>query len=691
MFGKPVQLLQTSTGHYCIKLVPHDAEASFVENQVLVTQNGSDLFQEQLIMEEEALKTEVMQVIELQDAQRQKAKLIKIHKQFGHASADRLQKLLISAGMKNPEIFQMLTDVVKECETCQMYRKVPPKPAVGLPLATDFNQTVAVDLHELDRNIWYLHIIDEFTRFSAGAIVKRKLPQVFVQEFLSHWISIFGPPTSLFSDNGGEFSNSETHDLCENFNIKVITTAAYAPFSNGLLEKHNHVLTNIMLKVKHDRNCSWETALKWALNAKNSMIKVHGFSAYQLVFGRNPNLPANLTNQLPALEGTTTSKVVGEHLGALYATRKAFTETECSERIRRALKKQTRSYTGDKYQMGDKVYYRRPDNTEWKGPGTVIGQDGKIVFIRHGGNLVRVHISRLQLVNQQRSHSAMTGDSSGHPTENKDNDRNRQDRSSKDEQPQKPATGDDDDQPPIQHGDDHPNQDQDQEEGAQGQNPGIRTDRIKVRQDIAFKHDEKEERMTAKVVSRAGKAGGKYKHWYNIQYLGGDSGSEAVDLEKVHGLELVDVEHEEQGRDPDEVMISQNVDFEEAKQKELSSWSNHQVYSEVQDQGQKCVSTRWVLTLKDTEAGIIPKARLVARGFEEHGANQTDSPTCGNDSWRIVMAVIAQRRWVVNSMDIKTAFLQGKSLERDIFVKPPKEANVSGKSLEAEKVRLWIE
>ena len=62
-------------------------------------------------------------------------------------------------------------------------------------------------------------------------------------------------------------------------NTEVITTAAYAPFSSGLLEKHNHVLTNILLKVKHEKKCSWEPALRWALNAKNGLINVHGFSA----------------------------------------------------------------------------------------------------------------------------------------------------------------------------------------------------------------------------------------------------------------------------------------------------------------------------------------------------------------------------------------------------------------------------
>jgi len=41
------------------------------------------------------------------------------------------------------------------------------------------------------------------------------------------------------------------------------------------------------------------------------------------------------------------------------------------------------------------------------------------------------------------------------------------------------------------------------------------------------------------------------------------------------------------------------------------------VLKEVKDEGQKCISTRWVCILKETSDGVVPKARLVARGFEE--------------------------------------------------------------------------
>lgn len=38
------------------------------------------------------------------------------------------------------------------------------------------------------------------------------------------------------------------------------------------------------------------------------------------------------------------------------------------------------------------------DSTEWKSPGVVIGQDGVVIFVRHGGTYVHVHQSRLRKV-----------------------------------------------------------------------------------------------------------------------------------------------------------------------------------------------------------------------------------------------------------------------------------------------------
>ena len=65
------------------------------------------------------------------------------------------------------------------------------------------------------------------------------------------------------------------------------------------------------------------------------------------------------------------------------------------------------------------------------------------------------------------------------------------------------------------------------------------------------------------------------------------------------------------------------------------------------------------------------KARLVARGFQESLKPQSDSPTASKDSFKMLMAVAANSRFKLASVDIRAAFLQSKVLDRDVFIEPP--------------------
>lgn len=184
---------------------------------------------------------------------------------------------------------------------------------------------------------------------------------------------------------------------------------------------------------------------------------------------------------------------------------------------------------------------------------------------------------------------------------------------------------------------------------------------MKIGQTIRYINVDSGEQCIAKVTGRAGKETGNNKNWFNLQYLEPDTlkGAEiSVYLSKVEELENVTPEVEPNpAPDDDSVMIFEDVSFKDAKLKELISWKNNNVYDEHKDTGQKCNSTRWICSLKDTSEGTIHKARLVARGFEEINRDiPKDSPTCGTDSLRLVLAILAQRGWKTRTMDIKLHF-----------------------------------
>ena len=97
-----------------------------------------------------------------------------------------------------------------------------------------------------------------------------------------------------------------------------------------------------------------------------------------------------MDSKLPAHEGKTFREIVVKNLNAMHSARKVFIKSESDEKIRRALRHQTRTSGDTKSLTGNTVFHKRNNNTEWKGPGTVIDQDGQQVRVKHGTSYIRV-------------------------------------------------------------------------------------------------------------------------------------------------------------------------------------------------------------------------------------------------------------------------------------------------------------
>ena len=83
------------------------------------------------------------------------------------------------------------------------------------------------------------------TRFSAAAVVKSK----HRNEIIKHLFRTFTfAPSKSFSDNGGEFSNEHYNEMCDSYNTTIKKTAAESPCSNGLMERRNAILKEMLLK-----------------------------------------------------------------------------------------------------------------------------------------------------------------------------------------------------------------------------------------------------------------------------------------------------------------------------------------------------------------------------------------------------------------------------------------------------------
>ena len=184
--------------------------------------------------------------------------------------------------------------------------------------------------------------------------------------------------------------------MCEAMNITVKVTAAETQ-QNGLVERNNMIIANMLDMILEDQQLDLVIALSWWLNAKNSLANGHGFSPFQLVFGQNPKLPSIFNDKPPAFTPSDTNQVLNDNLIALHEAKEAFISSENSEKIRSALSTNIRTSGDAKFITGNKVYYKRANDRRWKGPASVIGQDGQQVLVKYGSHYIRVHPCRLTL------------------------------------------------------------------------------------------------------------------------------------------------------------------------------------------------------------------------------------------------------------------------------------------------------
>ena len=350
-------------------------------------------------------------LISLHD-ENKKAVATKLHKQFSHPSSEKLLKLVNNAGVNDKMLEKAIIEVTNACETCLKFKKPALKPIVSMPMSSKFNDTISMDL-KVWEDKYFLVMIDMATRYCTAIIINNKQSKTVIKGIFLSWIALFGAPRKILSDNGCEFNNSEMRELGEAFNVKIITTAAESPWSNGVVERQNAVIGNHVRKIMDSTNCCLEVALAWAISARNSLTNNLGFSPNQLVFGHNPAYPNVFNDEPPAMSDKMPSDIVRENLIALRAAREEFIKLDADERLRRALRHNVRENTLSEIKNGDHVYYKRNDSHEWHGPGVVIGRDGKIVLVRHGGVYVRAHACRLTQIpvsGRARENSYENGD-----------------------------------------------------------------------------------------------------------------------------------------------------------------------------------------------------------------------------------------------------------------------------------------
>ena len=126
--------------------------------------------------------------------------LSKTYKQFAHPNQRQLEDLMIDPGIWDEEYKHLIVKLYDNCEICKRFHKTPATSVECLPLASDFNDVVAMDLKSWE-NGYILYLIDMFSRFTKTEFIKNKLPYAIIDKVMFMYVDRLGPgySTKLFS------------------------------------------------------------------------------------------------------------------------------------------------------------------------------------------------------------------------------------------------------------------------------------------------------------------------------------------------------------------------------------------------------------------------------------------------------------------------------------------------------------
>ena len=164
----------------------------------------------------------------------------------------------------------------------------------------------------------------------------------------------------------------------------------------------------------------------------------------------------------------------------------------------------------------------------------------------------------------------------------------------------------------------------------------------------------------------------------------------SVWLEEVHDALLSEVmilKLKESGKelDPNAFDEEERAAFKKADVKEWSEWIKNQVVRKLSKEEaskvpRSCVFKAPLRVLRVNKRGgvllpLIAKSRIIVPGhLDPHlGDFRTDAPTCAPTAVRMAKAIAASRGWRATTFDVTTAFLQGKKISRQLYIRAPHE------------------
>jgi hypothetical protein len=264
--------------------------------------------------------TIVLQICVLQTDVPHLLEQLHTHPVGGHLSISKVFDKFINRYFM-PSMYQTIEKYCNACQIC--IRRHTPKHLSAYPMLTpqvdNFKnygacEGIAIDvigpvITSTNKTSLMLTVVDTYTRYGEVYPLRRQTTKEIVQTLITNWICRYGMPKSILSDNGRAFVASIYRACLRHMGVSVRHITPYRPEANGICERLNGTIINMLRAYVHTDHSKWVMYLPYVMFAYNTSRHPHtNYTPYFLMHGHEANIGSNVlldgesTNTLDKVE-----------------------------------------------------------------------------------------------------------------------------------------------------------------------------------------------------------------------------------------------------------------------------------------------------------------------------------------------------------------------------------------------------
>ena len=255
-----------------------------------------------------------------------------------------------------------------------------------------------------------LVVADYFTKWAEVFPLPNQEASTIAEKLVEEVVCRFGLPRELHTDQGRNFESNLVKEVCQLLGITKTRTTPYNPKSDGLVERMNRTLLDMISKMIEpgQNQRDWDRVIPYALMAYRSAVQEStGETPNMMMLGREPSLPTHMVLSSPGEGGDEVTDYALELRSRL---NDAWERAASSLKTSAVRQKQyyDRRLFGKPYEIGDAVWLynaRRKAGiapklaNRWEGPFLIIERLADVTYrIQKGprGRPKVVHFDRLK-------------------------------------------------------------------------------------------------------------------------------------------------------------------------------------------------------------------------------------------------------------------------------------------------------